>query len=179
MNNVGKIKGKDIWDLFKLQNKFFKEIHSIIETFDENLDKNGFELFNNNLLDVGKVNKEYDRWTPSGIQFSFKNKNKRIGINFIFRELDVEKINSYTCEPLVIISKYELSKTKKSNEYDNYYIVDELIKTKRFSLSKKIDLKDISFDGNTISNGFFKTIKLLDITSKKDILSVCNEMNMW
>lgn len=179
MDSVGKIKGSDIWELFKLQNKFFEEIHSIIEILDGNLDKKGFELFKTNLLDVGRVNNQYDYWAPTGIQFSFKNKNNMISINFIFREMDIEEINRYACEPLILISKYELSQTKNSDEYDNYDIVKELIKTKRFGLNTKIDLKNLFFKGNIISNGFFKAIKLLDMTSKKDIIDVCDEINTW
>jgi hypothetical protein len=48
-----------------------------------------------------------------------------------------------------------------------------------FGMNEKIDLIDNSFRGNTISKGFFKAIKLLDLKTKKDIISLCSEINSW
>ncbi len=176
MQGETKMTGKQMWELFKIQDKFFEEIHSIIEKLDERIDKNGFKSLNSNLLDVNMGKDDYLRWSPLGVQFSFKKNDEFIGINFVFREFELDvKIN----EPIIIYSRYVLEKEKESHQYDNYNIVNKLAKENKLIFDGVNPLNDVCFGDNRISRGFLKVEKLFDITKGERVIRIAKDINSW
>ena len=79
MENENKITGKQMWKLFKIQNKFFKELYLMLEELDE-IDFEGFDYYLKGIKqekDVLNVSGKFDKdsseiWVADRLQFSYK-----------------------------------------------------------------------------------------------------------
>ena len=188
MENENKITGKQMWKLFKIQNKFFKELYLMLEELDE-IDFEGFDYYLKGIKqekDVLNVSGKFDKdsseiWVADRLQFSYKKNKERIGINLIFR--DTEGVNLFD-EPMIVYSFYKLKEEGASDEWDNIFIISALNRKNKFIVNSIISLSGLIFEnGNskklTISKGYLKAGRLFDIKNKKDIQSLAEDIKSW
>lgn len=177
------VTGPQMVELFNIMRNFFDEVHSILMRLDEKLDNNKFKQINNrNNVMITNSLKENQSWVPSGIQMSYENGKKRIGINIILmKEEDIEDINVIN-EPIITYSYYVLKNENNSDEWDNWDIISTL--KNKLKLNKKTPLLNFQTveeneEETFIQKGFIKAKKLFDIRSNKDINKIANEINIW
>lgn len=184
MENENKITGKEIWEIFKIQNKFFKELHLLLDDLDE-IDFDKFDIFKNKkVLNVSGKWDDNELWVPDRLQFSYKKNKERIGINIIFRNVDLEEVNLID-EPLIVYSFYKLEKEGASDEWDNIFIISTLNEKNKFTIDSKIPLSNLKFQNDdnksevSISKGYLKATRLFDLKTEKHIKLLADEIKSW